>query len=369
MPERLPRELRILYELARVVAAGPYSLDKVLGRICAEVEADFRFSNVRVVRDRAEPGDRGLIGAAIEQRRAVVDGGRAAVPLLVEGRCLGFLIADLGPDRPMLDEGEVHLLSALGLVAGVFIAKAEQYEELQDALDELRRIDALKDQFVSFASHELRAPVAVVHGITSTLHFRGDELSAPQVAELREALFEQTVRLRDLTEQLLDLSRFDSGRIRVDPRPFRPHEVAEVLLPRVAPDRRGDVRLEIDPRLEVVSDPHAFDRVVGNLIGNALKYGAPPVLVRGEEGDGGFRLLVEDRGAGVPAEFVPHLFERFTRVEHGGGSSRGGGAGLGLAIAHAFASAVGGDLEYEDAQPHGARFVFSVPEAPLRARG
>jgi signal transduction histidine kinase len=145
---------------------------------------------------------------------------------------------------------------------------------------------------VSIASHELRAPVAVVYGITATLHRRGADLAPEELAELREALFEQTLRLRDLTEQLLDLSRLDSGRIRVEPRQFFLREAVESLVTRIAPERRADIRVEIASDAEVVSDPIAFDRVVGNLLVNALKYGRPPVVVR--DGDG--RVTVEDVG-------------------------------------------------------------------------
>jgi signal transduction histidine kinase len=352
MPERLPRELRVLYELARVVAVGPYSLDEVLERICAEVKTEFGFASVGLVRR----GDDALLDHALVMRRAVTEGGRVAIPLLVEGRCLGHLVAE-GSTRD-LDELDLHLLSAIGLVAGVFVAKAEQYERLERALEELRRTDGLKDQFVSIASHELRTPIAIVYGIASTMHTHGDELPREQLRQLQEALFEQSVRLRDLTEQLLDLSRADAGRIPVRPRPFSPHDSVEALLPRIAPDRLDDVRLDIDPEVELVSDPDAFERVVGNLIGNALKYGAPPVLVCGSDLDGTFRLAVEDRGPGVPDHFVPHLFDRFTRADE---TRRGGsGAGLGLAIAQEFAEAVGAELDYEQAKPRGARFVFAL---------
>ena len=352
MPERLPRELRVLYELARVVAVGPYSLDEVLERICTEVKTEFGFPAVRLVRR----GDDPLLDRALVMRRAVTDGEQVAIPLLVEGRCLGHLLAEGGTRE--LDELDLHLLSTIGLVAGVFVSKAEQYEELQRALEELRRADELKDQFVSIASHELRTPIAIVYGVASTLHARGDELGSEQLHQLRQALLEQSVQLRDLTEQLLDLSRFDAGRIHVHPQPFNPHDSVEALLPRIAPDRLDDVRVEIDPKVELVSDPDAFERVVGNLIGNALKYGAPPVFVRGRELDGTFRLAVEDRGPGVPHHFVPRLFERFTRADET--PRRGTGAGLGLAIAHEFAEAVGAELDYEQAEPRGARFVFAV---------
>lgn len=354
MPERLPRQLRILYELSRVVETGPYSLRGVLERISTEVQTDFGFASVRLVR---EDGRRALLDAALRERRAVVQDKRVAVPLLVEGRCLGFLVADRGGRDLELDDGDLDLLSALGLVAAVFIAKAEQYDELQRALEELRRVDELKDEFVAVASHELRAPIAVVHGIAATLHHRSGRLEPAQLTELHGALYEQSARLQELTEQLLDLSRVDSGRIRVELRVFHPRDLVEGLLPRLAPDRLDDVTVEIDPREEIVSDPVAVERVVGNLIGNALKYGEPPVLVRGENGDGPFRLSVEDRGPGVPPDFVPQLFERFTRADH----AQRGGAGLGLAIARGFAEAVGAALAYEPAEPHGARFVLVLP--------
>ena len=360
MPERLPRELRILYEVARGVAA-PESHVEAVERLCDELRRTFGFAEVRFVGDDAERDELVLLDAALEERRAVCAGGRVAVPLLVNGDCLGYLVADRGGEPLGLSEVDVHLLSVLGLVGGAFVAKAAQQEQLRLALDELRRVDELKDEFVSIASHELRAPIAVVYGITATLHRRADELDPDQAAELRHALYEQTLRLRDLTEQLLDLSRLDAGRIRVALRPFRPRSAVEGLVARIAPDRRADVRIAIEPQCELVSDPVAFDRVVGNLIQNALKYGRVPVTIDGRDGRDGFRIVVEDRGPGVPPDFVPQLFDRFTRA----GGTAASGAGLGLAIAHAFAEAIGAEVTYEPAEPSGARFVYSLPATPV----
>jgi len=358
MPERLPRELRVLYRVARG-ASAPSSRDDAVRRLCEELEAQFAFDQVRFVGDDAEREDLVLLDAALEEGRAVAGRCRVAIPLLDEDRCLGYLLADRSGAPLELDEDELDLLSALGLVGGVIVAKTEQYEELQHALEELRRVDELKDEFVSIASHELRAPIAVVYGITSTLHSRSADLGAQELADLREALFDQTVRLNALTEQLLDLSRLDSGRIRVEARPFRPREAVEALLIRIAPHRCSDVRVEIGPDEEVVSDPVAFDRVVGNLLANALKYGRPPVVVRASEGS----VTVEDGGPGIPPEFVPYLFDRFTRADDVPRTVAG--AGLGLAIAREFAEAVGGRLGYEHTAQLGARFVFDLTAQPV----
>jgi two-component system osmolarity sensor histidine kinase EnvZ len=101
--------------------------------------------------------------------------------------------------------------------------------------------------------------------------------------------------------------------------------------------------------------------VAANLILNALRYGEAPVEVRCQDGTR-FRLLVEDYGPGVDPEFVPQLFDRFSRSDD---TRRSGapGAGLGLAIATAYAEALGGRLDYEPAEPSGARFVLSLPGA------
>jgi signal transduction histidine kinase len=197
---------------------------------------------------------------------------------------------------------------------------------LERALHELAESDARKNDFVAVASHELRTPISVVHGIAATLHLRGDELEPEQVHELRATLFEQTERLRDLADQLLDLSRIDSRPLLLQPRPFRPRERLDELLPRIA-----------------------------------ARYGRPPVEVSSVSSKE-YRLVVEDRGDGVAPEFVPRLFQRFSRGDE---AQRQGlpGAGLGLAIASAYARAVGGELRYERATPCGARFTFTLPEA------
>jgi signal transduction histidine kinase len=111
-------------------------------------------------------------------------------------------------------------------------------------------------------------------------------------------------------------------------------------------------------------DPTAFDRIVSNLIANAVRYGAPPVRVTAGQRDTHFRLAVEDRGPGVGHDFVPRLFERFARAE---ASTATKGSGLGLAIAQSFANAHGGELMYAEAEPRGARFELVLPHPPLDA--
>jgi two-component system sensor histidine kinase MtrB len=125
------------------------------------------------------------------------------------------------------------------------------------------------------------------------------------------------------------------------------------------------VEIAVPPDLEAPLDPIALDRMLSNLIANALRHGEPPVTVIAAQRDTHLRLTVEDRGQGVRREFVPRLFDRFTRGPESRGQTTG--SGLGLAIAQAYARAHGGDIVYEPAVPHGARFELVIPlRAPER---
>src|SRR6185437_1581603 len=161
-----------------------------------------------------------------------------------------------------------------------------------------------------------------------------------------------------LVEQLLDLSRLDADAIEIVPEPVQVRDQVEEIVRTVAPDPRS---VEVDVPVDAVAtvDRNVLDRVIGNLITNAFRYGAPPVVVSAERTDHHLRVSVEDHGRGVAPEFIPDLFERFSRSE--GSRASAAGTGLGLAIARSYARAHGGDLIYEDVTPSGARFRLVLP--------
>lgn len=275
-----------------------------------------------------------------------------ALPLSSEGRPIGFLGGDRGGERFELDATEIGLLTTIGSVAAAVMEKEILREEL-------RRLDQAKTQFVALASHELRTPIQTVYGILATLHLRGGDLTDEQLVELRETAFGQALRLRRLTEQLLDLSKIDAAAITVAPEPTRVRRAVEEIVLLVAEHRAPEVEVQIASELEAPLDPTAFDRIVSNLVANALRYGRMPVRIAAEQSDRHLRVRVEDHGPGVSPEFVPQLFERFTRSEN---AARGGGSGLGLSIARAYARAHGGDLLYHDGE-QGACFEIVLPIA------
>ena len=220
--------------------------------------------------------------------------------------------------------------------------------------EELIQLDQLKLNFVAVASHELRTPATSVYGVLKTLADRGPELSEDLREELLHVGVEQGERLRRLLEELLDLSRLDARAINVNPRPvvLRP-ALADVVQGSLA--RTEAVELDIPEDLAAVVDPLVLERVVSNLVGNAVRYGAPPIRISAQQRDRHIRISVEDSGPGVPKELEGRIFDRFAR---GGGET---GHGLGLAIARAYAQAHGGDLVY-DPRPGGARFELLLPQ-------
>lgn len=266
------------------------------------------------------------------------------VPLIASDSVIGVLhVGTLTPR--FFDSEDQELLQLVASRAAIAIEGARLH-------DELVRLNQMKLNFVAIASHELRTPATSIYGIAVTLKHQRDKLTPETREELEDTLWEQAVRFRTLIEQLLDLSRLDEKAIRIEPQPLNLREMLAGIAADTAPE--ADVRIDVPAELEVEADRAALERIFGNLVRNAVKYGEPPVILSVQSRDRYFRLSIEDGGEGVPAELVPRLFERFER------GSVGQGSGLGLSIARAYARAHGGDLIY-DPSGDGARFDLILP--------
>jgi signal transduction histidine kinase len=164
--------------------------------------------------------------------------------------------------------------------------------------------------------------------------------------------------MRRLVDQLLDLSRVEAAFVAVEPEHVELRPLVEEVVRAVAPEN-PNIAVDVPAGITANVDPNAFERVVGNLLTNALRYGSPPVQITASDSDRHLRLSVEDRGGGISDDFIPFLFERFRRSEDSRATIRG--TGLGLSIARAYARAHGGDLLYHPVEPHGARFELVLP--------
>jgi K+-sensing histidine kinase KdpD len=269
------------------------------------------------------------------------------VPLIEGGEVIGVLHVGVLSKR-LFTTDDVELLELVASRVALAIERARLHEEV-------RMLDRLKANFVAIASHELRTPAASVYGVLTTLARREKDLSPDVREELLRTGVQQGERLRGLLEELLDLSRLDSGVIRVNAKPLVVRTALEQIAREAVP-AGTPLRLDVPPDLAAVVDRLVLDRVLSNLLTNASRYGEPPLLIVAEQRDQHLRIAVSDEGRGVPEELQARLFERFARGDDAVGS------GLGLAIARSYARAHGGDIVYAP-QGRGARFELVLPQA------
>jgi len=333
-------------ELVPVVARGEDPALEHVGGAISRLEERVLFRRAFDARDivvvRGSGEDQILPKEGQEGARRTV----VVAPLFGSDTCLGFLAGEDGD----LDEDHVAEIRAYADLVAAFLEQGLEQERLT-------RLGELKSHFIALASHELRAPIAVIHGIGVTLNQRRELLELDEMARLHAVLNQQTDNLAHLVNQLLDLSRLEADAIEIRRQELAVRPALERIVNSVANEHAEKIEIAVEPDLRTVVDPDAFDRIVSNLVVNAVKYGSPPVTISAEQRDTHFRLAVEDRGEGVGKDFVPRLFERFAR----GSAKAKSGSGLGLTIAQSYANAHGGELVYGDAEPQGARFELVLP--------
>jgi len=238
-------------------------------------------------------------------------------------------------------------------------------EQLQREHTELERQERIRKDFVINVSHELRTPLASIQGYTETLLDGAIDDPAHNLQFLR-IIRHNAERLARLTEDLLTLSRIEQKRQKLE---FEPHSVNGLLkeaLDLVHPiARKNSIRLEGEPAAgadEVWCDREAVSQILSNLLDNAIKYTpAGGSIVVGAHAAGRFvELFVRDTGAGIPAEDLPRLFERFYRVDKAR-SRELGGTGLGLAIVKHLVASHNGTVRVESSLNQGSAFYFTLP--------
>ncbi len=245
-----------------------------------------------------------------------------------------------------------------------FGAWAASFNEMAEALEgkitALSEAQARERRFTADVAHELRTPLTAIVNEASLLAEHIEQMP-PGARRPAELLVADVSRLRDLVEELMEISRLDAGT-----QPVRPEPLDLGSLVASAVRARGwDDRVRLDTEEVVVtSDPRRLERIVANLVGNALEHGGRDVSVRvGRDGVGVF-MEVSDHGPGIAREDLPHLFERFYKADR---SRAGQGTGLGLAIARENARLLGGDVDVWSEVGVGARFTLRLTVTePLR---
>jgi signal transduction histidine kinase len=287
---------------------------------------------------------------------------RVLAPLLAGPEIIGALsVVRRNPHA--FTPAEVELLSLLGRLVGTAVQNIRAYEAERTTAEELRRLSALRADFVSLVSHELRSPMASVIGSARTLQMRWRELSPDQRESFLGLIAHETSRLAELIGDVLDTSRIEAGTFSYS---FSDVDLADLVRATAAAAEQGQDEIPVravvhDPIPSVRGDRDRLRQVLINLIDNAVKYSRPGEEVRVEaHSDNGLILIdVVDRGPGIAPEHQGVIFEKFGRA-HTGDKAKPG-TGLGLFIARSIAEAHGGSLAVRSHPEQGATFSLSLP--------
>ncbi len=287
----------------------------------------------------------GAVAEALQSQQPVAgDGMSSVLPLAVDGLERAFRLRT----TPMRDHGK-HLLGAVTL--------------LED-ITHLREIDRLKSEFIATASHELRTPLTSVQmGVYLLLERAAGDLTDKQV-EILSACRDDCDRLDKLMRDLLDLSRIEAGESKPELEPVRTNELIsdanQELRPQV--EAKG-LAFKVDAPAQlpsVMADRSQVERVLANLVVNAIRYTKQGEIKISALRRGNFvAVSVSDTGAGIPHEYLPHIFDKFVQVP----GAPTGGAGLGLAISRLIVEGHGGQISAQSEPEKGSTFTFTLPIA------
>jgi len=246
------------------------------------------------------------------------------------------------------------------------IELSDALEREQGMVEQLQELDRLKNRFVAMASHELRTPLASISGFASTLSMRWTDIADDDRRKYIGIIDQQGQRLSRLVDDLLVLSRIESGALDARPEPVDLDRAIKLVLAELDM-HEPQMTVDVSASLRVMADRDHLDQMLINYVSNAIKYGEAPFRVesRVSAGVGGFvDVIVRDSGDGVPDDVAPILFEEFARGR-GHTEARIEGTGLGLSIVRGLARAQGGEAWYEPNEPKGAAFGLRLPvEAP-----
>jgi PAS domain S-box-containing protein len=234
---------------------------------------------------------------------------------------------------------------------------------------ELKRVERMKSEFVSTVSHELRTPLTSLRGSLGLLVGGALDRYPERAHSMIQLAARNADRLALLIDDLLDLEKMEAGKMRFE---IAPVDLVTVIRQGVETNdgltQRYAVRFAFDAPLaasiKVNADPYRVQQVLSNLLSNAAKFSpqGSEVRIAVQPSAGLVRVAVIDQGSGVPNEFLPRLFEKFSQADSSDSRSKGG-TGLGLAVCKAIIDALGGTIGYESTYPRGATFFFELPIA------
>jgi signal transduction histidine kinase len=342
-----PGDARLLREMLR--ENGGYQAELMLAGTMAEAEKCLAEHLIDIILlDLGLPDAEGL--AAIRRARAAAPG----IPLVV---LTGMDDEELAAQS--LQEGAQDYLIK-GQIETRGLLRALRYAT------ERKRLERLKDEFVSTVSHELRTPLTSISGSLGLLMGKAAGILPEPARRLLEIAYTNSQRLVRLINDILDIEKLESGRVAFDLSRIEVRSLVEKTIEAIRGFAEGhDVRIRIEASstaCEVRADADRLAQVVTNLLSNAVKFSPPhnEVVVSIEKGLDLVRILVRDHGSGISVDFKPRIFERFAQAE-ATDARRKGGTGLGLSIVKQIVERLSGDVGFVDAPGGGTIFHVELP--------
>jgi signal transduction histidine kinase/ActR/RegA family two-component response regulator len=279
------------------------------------------------------------------------------VPLVVHGRTMGALTLVTAESRRQYADDDLQFAQDVAYRVALAIDNAQAYTDAQAA-------NRLKDEFLATLSHELRTPLNAILGYARLL--RMGMMPSERQASALETLERNAAALTKIVEDVLDVSRIISGKVRLEIQSIDVTAVVRNAIETVAPAADAkQIRVEsfISPDVgPIAGDPDRLQQIMWNLMSNAVKFTPTDgtVQVRLDRAGSYVEIAVSDTGIGIKPEFMPHVFERFRQ---GDGTTRGrGGLGLGLAIVRHLVELHGGTVDVVSAgEGHGTTFLVRLP--------
>jgi signal transduction histidine kinase len=299
-------------------------------------------------------------GASVKERDRRRD--YLGLPLLVAGRCVGSLVFARfgGPSYPA---EQIRLAEFVAWHVGQLLENRRMARRIA-SLEAQRELARMQDEFISTISHELRTPLGFIKGYVTTLLREDTTWEEDERDEFLRIIDDESDRLRELIDNLLDSSRLESGSLgmALEPAPLGP-VVRDSVQRLEGAHPEVQIHVEMPDTLPPIRlDPTRIAQVLDNILNNASKY-APgsPVTIRILEGKERVRIEVIDQGPGIPPEHIAHLFERFYRMPQ---SNNIRGTGLGLYISRRIVEAHGGEIGVDSEPGKGTIFFFELPLEP-----
>ncbi len=283
------------------------------------------------------------------------------VPLLADGKCIGSITLREGQTARKWLSSEIELTKAVAAQAAIAVQQAHLYQKTREQAERLLQLDKQKTEFFQNISHEFRTPITLIQGPLESAVGAGEGLSHAQSA----IALRNSRRLLRLVNQLLDLQRLDAGRMQPS---FRPcdlvdfvSQIAESFRP-YCEKKALNLVTQLDKCPKVYIDMEKFDKVVYNLLSNAMKFTPEggTISIKLQSQDNNCILQVQDTGIGIVKDQIPHLFERFRQAE--GSENRSyEGSGLGLALVKELVELHGGKVSVESDYGQGSTFTLCLP--------